>query len=81
MIKIVFEKEKNRSAAYDEDKNIGVCEFKVSGNNWTITHTGVDTNYGGQGIAKKLVMAVKEEADRENINIIPVCSYAVKVLQ
>lgn len=81
MIKIVFEKEKNCSAAYDEDKKIGVCEFIVDENNWTITHTEVDINYGGQGIAEKLVMAVKEEADKENANIIPVCSYAMKVLK
>ncbi len=80
-IEIRFEKENNRSAAYDGDRRIGLCEYEISGGNWVITHTETDPAYGGRGIAKKLVLCVKEAADAEQITIVPVCSYAVKVLK
>ncbi len=80
-IEIRFEKENQRSAAYDGDLRIGLCEYEIENGNWVITHTETDPAYGGRGIAKKLVLCVKEAADAEKINIIPVCSYAVKVLK
>ena len=64
MIKIIFEPEQNRSAAYD--------------NTWTIDHTFVDKDYGGQGIAAKLIDEVVKNARIEKTKIVPQCSYAVK---
>ena len=77
---IQYEANSNRSAAYDGDHEIGKCCYSVSGNTWTIYHTEVDPSYGGQGIAKKLVMAVKEAADQAGTDVISTCSYAYKVL-
>lgn len=79
MIRIQFEKEKQRSAAYDGAVLIGRCEAQMSGTTWTITHTEVDPSYGGQGIARKLVLCVAEQAEKEGAEVIPVCSYAKKV--
>lgn len=76
---IQHEPNNNRSAAYDGDHEIGECCYSVSGNTWTIYHTEVNPAYGGQGIARKLVMAVKE-ADEAGMNIVSTCSYAYKVL-
>ena len=41
-IDIVFEQDRNRSAAYINGDQIGECEFSVSENVWMITHTGAD---------------------------------------
>ncbi|MBQ7534567.1 MAG: N-acetyltransferase [Stomatobaculum sp.] len=79
-IEIRYEKDMNRSAAYDGEKRIGLCEYEIEDGKWVITHTETDPAYGGRGIAKKLVMCVKEAADAADVTIIPVCSYAVKVL-
>ena len=76
---IQYEPNNNRSAAYDGDHEIGECCYSVSDNTWTIYHTEVNPAYGGQGIARKLVMAVKE-ADETGMNIVSTCSYAYKVL-
>ena len=38
-IEIRFEKELNRSAAYDGDKVIGLCEYEIADGKWVITHT------------------------------------------
>ena len=79
-IEIVFEQDRDRSAAYNNGEQIGECEFSVSGNVWTITHTGVRPEYGGRGIAKKLVLCVIEAARANNAKIVPLCSYAGKVV-
>ncbi|MBR0151241.1 MAG: N-acetyltransferase [Synergistaceae bacterium] len=80
-VSIVFEENANRSAAYDGHNQIGECEFTVSSGTWTITHTGVRPEYGGQGIARRLVEKVIEEARSRSVKIIPVCSYAVKLME
>ena len=79
-ISIVFEDNCNRSTAYIDEKQIGECEYSVSGNVWTITHTGVRPEYGGRGIAKKLVLKVIEAARNQNVKIVPRCSYADKLM-
>ena len=41
-------------------------------------HTYVDKDYGGQGIAKKLLDCILDEARKRSIKIVPVCSYVVR---
>ncbi|MBQ9663059.1 MAG: N-acetyltransferase [Oscillospiraceae bacterium] len=77
---IQYEPSLFRSAAYDGAQEIGECCYSVSGNIWTIYHTEVDPAYGGQGIARKLVLAVKEAADEAGADVTSTCSYAYKVL-
>ena len=79
MIEIKFEN--NMAVAYDEDKKIGECIFLDLGEQWNITHTQVDSSYQGQGIAKKLVDCVVENANIYNIKVVADCSYAKKVLE
>lgn len=81
MINIKFIKKENRAVAYDNETEIGECKFKESEDTWNIIHTGVDTNYQGQGIAKKLVKCVIENSEECNKNLIAECSYAKKVLE
>lgn len=80
MITYRFEPDQQMSAAYDGQKRIGMCQYTVQDEIWKIVHTEVMPEYGGQGIARRLVMLVADEARKQNKQIIPVCSYAVKVL-
>lgn len=79
-LSVVFEEDACRSAAYRDGNLIGECEFTVSGNIWSIVHTGVRPGNEGQGIARKLVEKVIEEARARKVRIHPVCSYAVKLM-
>ena len=81
MIKIVFKKEEKKSIAYDFDKQIGECDFEEINDTWNITHTEVDSTYGGQGIAKKLVESVIQNARILNKNLKATCSYAKKIIE
>ena len=46
-----------------------------------ITHTEVDPAYGGQGIARRLIEEIIAEARRTGKKIVPVCSYAEKMMR
>ena len=78
MIKINFEE--NKSVAYDDNKQIGECDFIENNGTWNIIHTGVNSKYQGQGIARKLVECVIKNAKEYNKKIIAECSYARKIL-
>ena len=77
---IVFEKERSRSAAYDGASCIGYAVIEERGGRWVIPHTEVDPAYGGQGIARRLIEEIIEAARREGKKIVPVCSYAAKMM-
>ena len=81
MIEIVFEENKNKTIAYDNKKQIGECDFEETNDVWNIIHTEVDSNYQGQGIARRLVENVIENSKKYNKNIKATCSYAKKVIE
>lgn len=81
MIDIKFIKRENRSVAYDNEVEIGVCEFKESGDAWNIIHTVVDSKYQGKRIEKMLVKSIIENSKKCNKNLIAECSYAKKILE
>ena len=58
-----------------------MCFFLETQDYWNITHTEVDNHYQGQGIARKLVECIIENAKKENKKLIAECSYAKKVLE
>lgn len=80
IINIVFEENNHRSAAYINDALVGTCTYELSSDKWAITHTVVDPSFGGRGIAKQLVESLINEARKRKIKIIPICSYAYKMM-
>ncbi|WP_300345006.1 GNAT family N-acetyltransferase [Fusobacterium sp.] len=78
MIDIKFEFENKRAAAYDNKKLIGESTISPSEKFWIIDHTEVDENYGGKGIAKKLIEIIVNEAKKRDLKILPLCPYAKK---
>lgn len=81
MIEIKFIKEQNKSVAYDGNNQIGECDFIEKGNEWNIIHTEVSNLYQGQGIARKLVEIVIENAVQNGKSVVADCSYAKKILE
>ena len=81
MIEIKFEKENNRAVAYDNKTTIGECVFIEDGEYWNIVHTEVSSLYQGQGIARKLVEKVIENAKINDRKIMADCSYAKRIIE
>lgn len=80
MIEIKFDKDKNRSVAYNNVEEVGECVFVKQKDQWNIVHTEVNSNYQGQGIARKLVENIIENAKKYRKKVIAECSYAQKVI-
>lgn len=80
MLRIEYEPSEQRAAAYEDNKRVGICTYEISDGEWAIMHTIVDPAFGGRGIARKLVDRVLEEAEKASVKVVPVCSYAVKVM-
>lgn len=81
MIQIIFNKKQHQAEAYDDDKKIGECCFIESEETWNIVHTRVSKEYQGQGIARKLVENVIENAKKYHKNIVAECSYAKRIIE
>ena len=73
--------EKNKSVVYDNNIKVGECDFVENQDTWNIIHTEVNNEYQGQGIARKLVECVVENANNSNKKLIADCSYARKVIE
>lgn len=81
MINIILMENENRSIALDENKEIGECVFEENNNIINIVHTGVESDYQGQGIARRLVNLVIDYSKKENKKVVATCSYAKKILE
>ena len=79
-VSVELDEDNNRSIAVLNGNIIGECDYSDEGDSREIYHTEVLPEYGGKGIAKRLVYKVVEAAERSKKNIIPTCSYAGKVL-
>ena len=80
-VMVSFDVGNNRSIACIGDRQIGECDFDVTAEGWCIYHTEVDDEYGGKGIAKRLVYAILEQGDRKGVAVKATCSYARKVIE
>ena len=81
MIEIKYEKENNKSVAYDSNSKIGECVYIETEEYWNIVHTEVNSIYKGQGIGKKLVESIIKNAKVYNKKVIAECSYAKKIVE
>jgi predicted GNAT family acetyltransferase len=45
------------------------------------TRTEVPAPFRGRGIARKLVLAGFDDATKKHLRIVPICSYAARVLE
>ncbi|MBP2026077.1 GNAT family N-acetyltransferase [Peptoniphilus stercorisuis] len=78
---MIFKEENDRFLYLENDIEMGKIIFEDKDNIITINHTLVPKENSGRGIARDLVNRVVKKARDENKKIIPVCTYAKKVLE
>ncbi len=86
---VMMDKDNCRCVAYkgmdasseDQGLRIGECDYEKTEDGWVIYHTEVAPEHEGKGIAKRMVYKIAEAAEKEGSKVIPVCSYAVKILE
>lgn len=75
-----FEPELSRTAACIDGELVGVCQYQLEGDQCLITHTETAPSCQGQGIARELVELCAQKMSEQGYTIVPICSYARKVL-
>ncbi|MDR1521560.1 MAG: N-acetyltransferase [Streptococcaceae bacterium] len=75
-------REEDRRLVLYNDNNpfIGEITWLQTENILIVDHTFVEPEFGGQGYARQLVNALVKKAQNENLKLLPVCSYAKRVL-
>lgn len=59
----------------ENKKEVGELTFMLKGEQMLINHTGVNPELRGQGLAEKLVLEAVAYARKNQLKIIPFCSY------
>ena len=80
-IEIIYQMENKRSVALFNGQEIGECDYRWQDDKWAILHTYVSPDFGGRGIAKMLVNKLVEKAREEGVKLLPICSYAKKLME
>lgn len=80
VIEIKFYIEEKRCIAFDNHNKIGEACYTENGDTWNIIHTFVKSEYQGQGIARKLVECIQEQAVYNQKELVADCSYAKKII-
>lgn len=80
MIEYHFLPEKKMSVAVSDGETVAKCTYKDHGFFWEITHTYVNPDYRGKGIASRIVDIIIDEARKAGVKIKPTCSYAARYM-
>ncbi len=79
---IVHDQEKQRlGAVFPERGEVGYLTYERAGTVATFTHTVVDREFGGRGIAGQLAAAALDFAREQGWSVVPRCSYIASYLE
>jgi uncharacterized protein len=77
---VINNKEKSRYELETEGY-LSIADYQLSGNELAITHVFVPDELRGKGIAAQVMAGVVEDAKKQNLKIVPICSYAASYVQ
>ncbi|HEX2980252.1 MAG TPA: GNAT family N-acetyltransferase [Anaerolineaceae bacterium] len=63
------------------DGHLSKLDYMQEGNNFVITHVGVDPEFRGQGVAGKIMEVALGYARQNSLRVIPMCSYAAHYIR
>jgi uncharacterized protein len=67
--------ERSRYELKLDDRVVGVADYKQDGNVRSFTHTGVEPDHRGQGLAAELIDFALGEAREAGLEVLPYCWY------
>lgn len=70
--------EDHRYEVVVDDQVAGFADYRLGEDRITFTHTEVDDEYAGQGLARQLVSHALDDARRRHLGVVPECSYVAK---
>jgi predicted GNAT family acetyltransferase len=73
-------KEKSRYEL-ETDGYLSIADYQLNGSELAITHVYVPDELRGRGIAAQVMAGVVEDATKNNLHIVPTCSYAAAYMK
>ncbi len=73
-------REQNRYEIHVDDRLAGFSEYKLRRDRIAFTHTEVDDEFSGRGLARKLVADELADSRRRGLAVLPFCPYVRKVI-
>jgi predicted GNAT family acetyltransferase len=58
-----------------DERVVGAADYRQDGNIRSFTHTGVEPDHRGQGLAAELIEFALREAREEKLEVLPYCWY------
>jgi len=58
----------------------GLADYTITGDRMTLTHTETSPEFGGRGLARRLIGFALDEARARGLSVVPVCPYALRVI-
>lgn len=75
-MKIVHDTREHKFTAYtDDDRRMGEIGYAPQDGKLIATHTVVDDEFRGRGVAQELLDALVAHAEKEKMRIVPQCSF------
>jgi predicted GNAT family acetyltransferase len=80
-LKVVRDEEKNRYEAWSGDTLAGLAAYRERGDRTVFTHTEVEADFEGKGIAKALAAEALDDVVRRGRVIVPLCPFIADYLR
>lgn len=69
-----------RFEIYAEGVRAGLADYAISGDRISLTHTETSPEFGGRGLARQLITFVLDQARERQLQVLPICPYALRVI-
>ena len=69
-----------RFEIYADGERAGLADYTIAGDRMSLTHTETYPEFSGRGLAKQLITFALEQARQRQLMVIPVCPYALRVI-
>ncbi|PSJ81478.1 GNAT family N-acetyltransferase [Neisseria iguanae] len=63
-----------------DEEITGELDYRIIGNSLDITHTHIEPQHRGKGLARHLVNAAIQEAEKNGLGLTASCNYAEQIL-
>ncbi len=69
-------KDTGKVLAFEGSEQVGLIDFTFEGNTLSINHTRTFSGHEGKGVAGSMMDTVNDYAVRNQLKVLPICSYA-----
>jgi predicted GNAT family acetyltransferase len=66
---------------YVDDRRAGLAGYRDEDGQRVLTHTEVDPEFGGRGLAGRLAKRALDDAREAGLRVVPQCSYMAKYIE